>query len=85
MRELSFSLSIVVLLLNVQLPHPWKRSKPGWMELWAARSSGRCPCPWQEGWNEMMFKVPSNPNCSMIYQRKGDQSTIMVFSTEVMS
>jgi len=23
---------------------PWKCSRPGWMGLWAAWSSGRCPC-----------------------------------------
>lgn len=22
---------------------------------------GRCPCPWPGNWNEMIFKVPSNP------------------------
>jgi len=26
----------------------------------------KCPCPWQGGWNQMTFKVPSNPNHSMI-------------------
>lgn len=26
--------------------------------------SGWCPCPWQS--NEIIFKVPSNPNHSMI-------------------
>ena len=36
------------------------------MELWATWSSGRCPCSWQGGWNQMIFKVPSNPNHSMI-------------------
>ena len=36
------------------------------MGLWANWSSGRCPCPWQGGWNEMIFKAPSNPNGSMI-------------------
>jgi len=30
-------------------PPPWKCSKPGWMRFWATWSSGRCPCPWQEG------------------------------------
>ena len=27
---------------------------------------GRCPCSWQGGWNQMIFKVPSNPNHSII-------------------
>ena len=30
------------------MPPPWKCSRPGWMELSATWSSGRCPCPWQE-------------------------------------
>jgi len=29
-------------------------------------SSGRYSCPGQEGWNLMTFKVPSNPDHSMI-------------------
>jgi len=48
------------------LPHPWKCSRPGWMGLGATWSSGRCPCLWQGGWSRMIFKVPSNPNHSMI-------------------
>jgi len=24
-------------------------------------SSGRCTCPWQRGWNQMIFKVASYP------------------------
>ena len=36
------------------------------MGLWATWSSGRCPCPWQGGWSEMIFKVPSNPAHSVI-------------------
>jgi len=28
--------------------------------------SGRCPCSWQRGWNQMIFKVPSKPYHSMI-------------------
>jgi len=32
---------------------PWKCSRPGCMELWATWSSGRCPCLWQGGWNQM--------------------------------
>jgi len=34
-----------------------------WITAW---SSGRCPCSWQGGWNQMIFKVLSNPNHSMI-------------------
>ena len=47
------------------MPPPWQRSRPGWMELWETWSSGRCPCSWQRGWNQMIFKIPSNPNHSM--------------------
>ena len=46
----------------------WRSSRPGWMELWATWSSGRCPCSWQGGWNQMIFKVPSNPNHSILWQ-----------------
>ena len=27
--------------------HSWRCSRPGWIGLWAARSSGRCPCLWR--------------------------------------
>jgi len=33
------------------LPPHWKCSRSGWMGLWATWSGGRCPCPWQGGWN----------------------------------
>jgi len=33
------------------MPHPWRHSRPGWMCLWAAWSSGWRPCPWQGGLN----------------------------------
>jgi len=49
---------------------PWRCSRPGWMGLWATWSSGRCPCPWQRGWNRLISKVCSNPNCSMILCRR---------------
>jgi len=32
----------------------------------ATWSSGRCPCPWQGHWNEMISKVPPKPNHFMI-------------------
>ena len=50
---------------NLWLPSPWKCSRPGWMRLWATWSGGSCPCPWQGGWNEIIFKVPSKPNNSV--------------------
>jgi len=28
--------------------------------------SGRCPCPRQGGWNQRIYKIPSNPNHAMI-------------------
>lgn len=31
--------------------------KPGWIGLWATCSSGRRPCPWHRGQNQMIFKV----------------------------
>jgi len=34
--------------------------------LGAPWAGGRGPCPWQRGWNEMVYKVPSNPNHSVI-------------------
>ena len=46
------------------LPPPWQCSRPGWTGLWATWSGGRCPCPWQGGWIQMIFKVPSNPTHS---------------------
>ena len=48
------------------MPHPLMCSMPGWSALWATWSSGRCPCPWQEGWTRWSLKVPSNPKQSMI-------------------
>lgn len=41
-------------------------SRPCWMGIWAAWSRGWCPCPLWGGWNWMIFKVPANPNHSMI-------------------
>lgn len=32
----------------------------------ASWSSGRCPFPMAGGWNDMIFKVPANPNLSLI-------------------
>ena len=43
------------------LPPPWQCSRTGWMGLGAVWCSGGCPCWWQGGWNQMIFKVPSNP------------------------
>ena len=41
------------------MPHPWRCSRPGWMEPWAAWSSIKCrgwwPCLWWRGWNLMIL------------------------------
>lgn len=29
---------------KLYMPHPWKCLRPGWLGLWAAWSSGGCPC-----------------------------------------
>lgn len=41
----------------------WATSGPGWMRLWAAWPSGRCPCL-QQGWNKI-FKVLPIPSHSV--------------------
>lgn len=48
------------------MTYPWMGSRPGWVGLCAAWSSGRRPFPQQESWNKMAFKVPINSNHSMI-------------------
>ena len=45
---------------------PWECSRPDWMGLGATWSGGRRPCPWQGGWNWVIWKVTSNPNHSMM-------------------
>lgn len=37
-----------------------------WGQSTAACSNGRWLCPWQQGWNQMTFKAPSNLNHSII-------------------
>lgn len=51
---------------KAKIPHPWKGSRPGWMGIWTTCSSEWHPCPWQRGWNWMLFNVPYNPNYFMI-------------------
>lgn len=46
---------------EVGVPCPWKHSRPGWMGLWAPRSSWRCAGWLQKCWT---FQVSSNPNRS---------------------
>lgn len=47
------------------MPHPWC-SVPGWMGPWTTWASEWHPSPWQAGWNEAIFNVPSNSSYSMI-------------------
>lgn len=51
-------------LLLSSMPHPWKSSRPGWLEPWTTWCSGCHPCPWQKGCNWMICKVLFNPNHS---------------------
>jgi len=39
--------------LKLSIRSSKEKNRPGWMELWATWSSGRCPCSWQRGWNQM--------------------------------
>lgn len=43
----------------------WYPARSGWIGPWAL-VWWMDPCSWQRGWNKMMFKVPSNPNRSMM-------------------
>lgn len=54
---------------KLQLPHPWKYSRPASTGMGATQSaSRRCPCPTDRVWDEVSFKVPhsSNPNQCVI-------------------
>lgn len=48
------------------MPLPWQCSIPGWVGLWAAWFSEKCPCSWQDGCNVVIFKVCFNPGNSRI-------------------
>jgi len=47
------------------MPHPWSHSRPDWMWLWAAWSSGWRPCPWNWGWNSIIIVVLFNTGYSV--------------------
>jgi len=47
------------------VPYPWKRSRPGWMGLWAAELLGGSPAH-STGWGQVGFEVPSSPRHSGI-------------------
>jgi len=57
-------------LERLWMPHPWRCSRPGWIEPWAAwsssRSGGWWPCRWQKDWNFMILGIPSNSSHCMI-------------------
>lgn len=53
---------------------PFLGSRPGWTELVATWSSGRCPCPW----SQIGFKVSSNPDHSF-YDSFSDSETCFPF------
>jgi len=54
--------------------------RPGWMGLWATWSSGRCPCPWQGGWNYMIYKVSSNQTILWFYESLKHNSGKITFN-----
>ena len=53
----------------------WKRSRSGWMGLWATWSGEPCPYPWQGGTTRWALKVPSTPNLWFL----NDSTLIIVF------
>ena len=63
-KEGRFTLDVGRKFFTQRVERP--KHRPGWMGLWAAWAGGRCPCPGQGCWNEMIFKVPSNPNHSVM-------------------
>lgn len=60
----------IVLRHSYSLPrkasHSWRCQRPGWLGLQPAQSTGKCLCLQQASWNWAIFKVPSNPNLSII-------------------
>ena len=52
------------------MPHPWRCSRPGWMEPWAAWAGisygDGWPCLWWEVWSFVILEVPSNLGHSVI-------------------
>lgn len=61
---------------NLWMSHSWRCSKPGWMGPWANRSNEQYPCHQWRGWNEMIFKIPSNPSLSTVLWKSGSVSII---------
>lgn len=51
-------------LEKLWMPHCWKCSRSGWMELWATWCN-RYPFPWHQGWTGWSWKVLFNPNHSI--------------------
>jgi len=50
---------------RLRLPCPWRCSRPGWMESWAAWSSGWKPCP-QQGIG-IRWSLMSPPTQAILY------------------
>jgi len=79
LKESGFRLDIRKKFFPIRVVRPWHRlpreavAAPS-LAVFKARLDGalsnlvwwRCPCSWQGGWNELIFKVPSNPYHSMI-------------------
>ena len=68
LKEGRFRLDIRNKFFTVRVVRPWHRlpreavAAPS-LEVFKARLDGALSNPpWQGGWNEMIFKVPSNPN-----------------------
>ena len=59
--EILYSEGSEAVVREAVVPHPWRRSRPGWMGPWAAWADGGQPCPWQ-GLGPRGLWAPSNPN-----------------------
>lgn len=45
------------------MPHPWKHSGLGWMELWAMWARGRYPCPWHGAGTRWLWRLLPTQTC----------------------
>ena len=60
-----YSLQEADLPREAVVPHPWRRSRPGWMGPWAAKLLDGSSAH-GTGWYWVGFKVPCSPNHSVI-------------------